>query len=201
MGKYRAARGCMTFVSPITLMPHMILLPHMALAPHIIMLPHMALAPHIIMLPRMTLVPHMILMPCMTLMPHMTLMLYMTCCQVEDKTVAGLLALIEAERNGETVDKALLKHLVRMFTSLGTYAGSFEEPFLAKTTQYYRQEGQQYMQESDVAEYLLHSEVRLSCTAFTVMIAYMPRLWELQCRVVVIELEHEELILLHGKLY
>ncbi|DBA80768.1 hypothetical protein WJX77_001890 [Trebouxia sp. C0004] len=82
--------------------------------------------------------------------------------KVEDKIVAGLLALIEAERNGETVDKALLKHLVRMFTSLGTYAGSFEEPFLAKTTQYYRQEGQQYMQESDVAEYLLHSEKRLS---------------------------------------
>ncbi|KAA6417758.1 MAG: ubiquitin- cullin 4 [Trebouxia sp. A1-2] len=82
--------------------------------------------------------------------------------EVEDKTVAGLLALIEAERNGETVDKALLKHLVRMFTSLGTYAGSFEEPFLAKTTQYYRQEGQQFMQESDVAEYLLHSEKRLS---------------------------------------
>ncbi len=106
----------------------------------------------------------------------------MICCQVEDKTVAGLLALIEAERNGETVDKALLKHLVRMFTSLGTYAGSFEEPFLAKTTQYYRQEGQQYMQESDVAEYLLHSEVRLSCTAFTVVIAYTLRLRGLQFR-------------------
>ena len=69
------------------------------------------------------------------------------------------MVLIEAERNGETVDKALLKHLVGMFTSLGTYGGSFEEPFLVKTTQYYSQEGQQYMQESDVAEYLLHCEV------------------------------------------
>ncbi len=78
---------------------------------------------------------------------------------MEDKTVAGLLSLIEAERNGETVDKALLKHLVRMFTSLGTYAATFEEPFLAKTTQYYSQEGQHYMQESDVADYLLHCEV------------------------------------------
>ncbi len=116
--------------------------------------------------------PHMTLMPHMVLVPHMALVPHMICCQVEDKTVAGLLALIEAERNGETVDKALLKHLVRMFTSLGTYAGSFEEPFLAKTTQYYRQEGQQYMQESDVAEYLLHSEVRFSCIACTVVTAY-----------------------------
>ena len=112
----------------------------------------------------------------MILVPHMALVPHMICCQVEDKTVAGLLALIEAERNGETVDKALLKHLVRMFTSLGTYAGSFEEPFLAKTTQYYQQEGQQYMQESDVAEYLLHSEVMFSCTVFTVVTAYSLRL-------------------------
>ena len=157
----RAASGCMT------LLPHTILLPHVILLTHMLIMPHMILAPHMILLPHMIPVPHMILMPCMTLMHHMTLMLYMIWCQVEDKTVAGLLALIEAERNGETVDKALLKHLVRMFTSLGTYAGSFEEPFLAKTTQYYRQEGQQYMQESDVAEYLLHSEVRLSRTALT----------------------------------
>ena len=70
-----------------------------------------------------------------------------------------MLVLIQCERNGETVDKALVKHLVGMFTSLGTYAGSFEKLFLDKTTQYYSQEGQQYMQESDVAEYLLHCEV------------------------------------------
>lgn len=78
---------------------------------------------------------------------------------METKAACGLLVLIECERNGETVDKALVKHLVGMFTSLGTYAGSFEKLFLDKTTQYYSQEGQQYMQESDVAEYLLHCEV------------------------------------------
>ena len=82
--------------------------------------------------------------------------------QVEDKTVAGLLGLIEADRNGEAVDKTLLKHLVRMFTSLGTYATAFEEAFLDKTKQYYSLEGQRYMQESDVADYLLHCEVGAS---------------------------------------
>ena len=78
---------------------------------------------------------------------------------MEDKTVAGLLGLIEADRNGEAVDKTLLKHLVRMFTSLGTYASAFEEAFLDKTKQYYSLEGRHYMQESDVADYLLHCEV------------------------------------------
>ena len=73
--------------------------------------------------------------------------------------MAGLLARIEADRNGEAVDKTLLKHLVRMFTSLGTYATAFEEAFLDKTKQYYSLEGRRYMQESDVAEYLLHCEV------------------------------------------
>lgn len=85
-----------------------------------------------------------------------------TVLQVEDKTVAGLLGLIEADRNGEAVDKTLLKHLVRMFTSLGTYATAFEEAFLDKTNQYYSLEGQRYMQESDVADYLLHCEVGAS---------------------------------------
>ena len=78
---------------------------------------------------------------------------------MEDKTVAGLLGLIEADRNGEAVDKTLLKHLVGMFTSLGTYASAFEEAFLEKTKQYYSLEGQHFMQESDVADYLLHCEV------------------------------------------
>ena len=73
--------------------------------------------------------------------------------------MAGLLGLIESERNGEAVDKLLLKHLVRMFSSLGIYSSTFEEPFLEKTKQYYQLEGQQYMQQSDVADYLLHCEV------------------------------------------
>ena len=53
-----------------------------------------------------------------------------------------------------------------MFTSLGTYASAFEEAFLDKTKQYYSLEGQHFMQESDVADYLLHCEVR--ATAFAV---------------------------------
>ena len=53
--------------------------------------------------------------------------------QVQSKTVAGLLALVESERRGEAVDRGLAGHLLRMFSSLGTYASAFQAPFLQQS--------------------------------------------------------------------
>ncbi len=80
--------------------------------------------------------------------------------QVERKTVVGLLQLIGAERNGDTVDRVLIAHLLRCFTSLGIYETAFQAPFLHETSEYYAAEGLQYMATTEVAEYLLHCEVR-----------------------------------------
>jgi hypothetical protein len=80
--------------------------------------------------------------------------------QVERKTVVGLLQLIEAERSGETVDRVLIAHLLRCFTSLGIYTTTFQAPFLQQTTEFYAAEGLQYMATTEVAEYLLHCEVK-----------------------------------------
>ena len=46
--------------------------------------------------------------------------------QVERRMVDGLLALVAAERGGETVDRGLLSNLLRCFTSLGTYTAAFQ---------------------------------------------------------------------------
>ncbi|CAI9783451.1 unnamed protein product [Fraxinus pennsylvanica] len=81
--------------------------------------------------------------------------------EVEHKTVFGLLKMIESERLGEAVDRALLNHLLKMFTSLGIYAESFEKPFLERTAEFYAAEGVKYMQQSDVPDYLKHVEIRL----------------------------------------
>ncbi|KAK4775432.1 hypothetical protein SAY87_023393 [Trapa incisa] len=81
--------------------------------------------------------------------------------EVEHKTVTGLLRMIEKERLGEAVDRTLLKHLLKMFTSLGIYLESFEKPFLECTSEFYGAEGMKYMQQSDVPDYLKHVEVRL----------------------------------------
>mmetsp|Transcript_26420 Transcript_26420/g.74343 ORF Transcript_26420/g.74343 Transcript_26420/m.74343 type:complete len:737 (+) Transcript_26420:341-2551(+) len=81
--------------------------------------------------------------------------------EVQSKTIAGLLQLIKSERQGETVNRTLLKHLLRMFTSLGIYSECFQKPFLDETTQFYCSEGESYMNQADAPEYLLHSEKRL----------------------------------------
>ncbi|KAB5561161.1 hypothetical protein DKX38_006118 [Salix brachista] len=82
--------------------------------------------------------------------------------EVEHKTVTGLLRMIERERLGETVNRKPLGHLLKMFTSLGIYAESFEIPFLECTSEFYAAEGMTYMQQSDVPDYLKHVESRLN---------------------------------------
>ncbi|XP_024391521.1 cullin-4 [Physcomitrium patens] len=83
------------------------------------------------------------------------------CPEVESKTVSGLLTLIEKERMGETVDRSLLKHLLRMFSALCIYSESFERRFLDCTADFYAAEGIRFMQQTDVPDYLKHVENRL----------------------------------------
>lgn len=68
-------------------------------------------------------------------------------------------------RLGEAVDRTLLNHLLKMFTSLGIYPDSFEKPFLESTSEFYAAEGVRYIQQSDVPGYLKHVEVHL-CSPF-----------------------------------
>lgn len=81
---------------------------------------------------------------------------------VQTRTVDGLLLLIEKERNGDTVDRTLLKSLLRMLSDLQIYEDAFEEKFLLATKQNYQAEGQRMMQELEVPAYLLHVSNRLA---------------------------------------
>ncbi|CAA7042773.1 unnamed protein product [Microthlaspi erraticum] len=81
--------------------------------------------------------------------------------EVEQRTVTGLLCMIEKERLGEAVNRTLLSHLLKMFTALGIYGESFETRFLECTSEFYAAEGMKYMQQYDVPEYLKHAEERL----------------------------------------
>ncbi|KAJ7544778.1 hypothetical protein O6H91_09G092800 [Diphasiastrum complanatum] len=83
------------------------------------------------------------------------------CPEVEHKTVTGLLRLIEKERMLESVDRTLLKHLLRMFGALGIYSVAFEKQFLECTADFYAAEGTRFMQQTDVPDYLKHVEARL----------------------------------------
>ena len=80
---------------------------------------------------------------------------------VQSRTVEGLLLLIDKERQGDTVDRSLLKSLLRMLSDLAIYHDAFETKFLAATERVYSAEGQRLMQEREVPEYLAHVDKRL----------------------------------------
>ncbi|XP_038617550.1 cullin-4A isoform X2 [Tachyglossus aculeatus] len=80
---------------------------------------------------------------------------------VQSKTIEGVLSLIEQERNGETVDRSLLRSLLSMLSDLQVYKDSFEHRFLEETNCLYAAEGQRLMQEREVPEYLDHVSKRL----------------------------------------
>lgn len=73
----------------------------------------------------------------------------------------GVLALIQRERHGEAVDRQLLSSLLRMLNNLALYQSAFERLFLEETASFYMVEGERYMQETDVPQYLIHCEVSL----------------------------------------
>jgi cullin-4 len=91
--------------------------------------------------------------------------------EIEQKTVQGLLHLIKQERDGDSIDRAVVQKLIRMLTSLQIYSEIFEQTFLEHTNVYYREEGRHQMNERNVPEYLIHVENRLKqeadrCKAF-----------------------------------
>uniref|UniRef100_A0A8C2W8R7 Cullin 4A n=1 Tax=Cyclopterus lumpus TaxID=8103 RepID=A0A8C2W8R7_CYCLU len=61
---------------------------------------------------------------------------------VQKRTVDGILEQIELERNGETVDRSLIRSLLGMLSDLQVYKDSFEERFLVETNRLYAAEGQ-----------------------------------------------------------
>ncbi|KAH0624556.1 hypothetical protein JD844_032163 [Phrynosoma platyrhinos] len=80
---------------------------------------------------------------------------------VQTKTIDGILLLIERERNGEAVDRSLLRSLLSMLSDLQVYKDSFEQRFLEDTNRLYTAEGQRLMQEREIPEYLHHVNKRL----------------------------------------
>jgi len=81
---------------------------------------------------------------------------------VTAKLRGGLLSLIEAERNGDAVQRSLLSDLLRMLYDLNLYQHQFEEAFLAATTAFYRAEGSAKLHALDVPSLLLHIKARLA---------------------------------------
>ena len=81
--------------------------------------------------------------------------------RIQARAVEGILLLIEKERKMESVDRSLLKSLLRMLSDLQIYQTAFEEKFLKSTEEFYAAEGQKLIIELEVSEYLKHVDRRL----------------------------------------
>ena len=81
--------------------------------------------------------------------------------KVQYKTVDGILNLIEKERNGDAVDRGLLKSLLRMLSDLQIYIKVFEGRFLKETEEFYAKEGQKLVEELEIPAYMVHVDKRL----------------------------------------
>lgn len=81
--------------------------------------------------------------------------------KVQSKTVDGILNLIEKERNGDAVDRGLLKSLLRMLSDLQIYAKVFEGRFLRVTEEFYAREGRNLIEQLEIPAYMTHVDKRL----------------------------------------
>lgn len=81
--------------------------------------------------------------------------------EVRDKTLLGLLRLIDADRCGNPAPQPLLNSLVGMTSKLGIYEASFEPALLERTGLFFKRESEELLERIPAAEYLRHCERRL----------------------------------------
>ncbi len=88
-----------------------------------------------------------------------------------DRTVEGILKIIESQRVGQGVDKDILRALLRMLSSLGLYTEQFEPLFLAHTKAFFRTEGEKLIGPGglNVQEFLGQVDRRLTEAAEQIM--------------------------------
>lgn len=87
---------------------------------------------------------------------------------IKPRLVDALLARIDAERNGESIDSTLMRSITRMLAELGTdeegrsiYVTIFETEFIARTKTFYAREAQVFQEETTCSEYLRKAASRI----------------------------------------
>ncbi|KAG2710239.1 hypothetical protein I3843_04G017600 [Carya illinoinensis] len=75
-----------------------------------------------------------------------------------------LLELVYRERNGEVINRGLMRNVIKMLMDLGcsVYQEDFEQHFLEVSADFYRLESQQFIESCDCGDYLKKAERRLN---------------------------------------
>eukprot|EP00198_Chlamydomonas_reinhardtii_P003599 XP_001692935.1 cullin [Chlamydomonas reinhardtii] len=83
--------------------------------------------------------------------------------EIKKRTKDGVLLLVEKEREGELVDRALVKNILGIFIELGMsnmdcYEKDFEEYLLTETSAFYRRKASQWIEQDSCPDYMLKAE-------------------------------------------
>jgi len=86
---------------------------------------------------------------------------------VKETVTKELMHLIEMDRSGEQVDRALLHAAVTLYVEMGVdtfrmYTNDFEVPLLASTAVFYQKQAQLWLETDSCPEYLRKAEVRIA---------------------------------------
>uniref|UniRef100_A0A7S1VSX6 Cullin family profile domain-containing protein n=2 Tax=Grammatophora oceanica TaxID=210454 RepID=A0A7S1VSX6_9STRA len=87
--------------------------------------------------------------------------------ETKSDSTAAILALINSEREGEIIDKSLIKSIVELFESMGmgsleAYVADLETPLLESTREFYGQKRQEWIATDSTPDYLIKAEVALN---------------------------------------
>jgi cullin-4 len=79
-----------------------------------------------------------------------------------EKIVSGVLHMIQSEREGNDVDRAVLRNVLQMLWLLRIYREHFENRFIKQTEEFYSLESSKLVLESNIPEYLVYVQNRLA---------------------------------------
>lgn len=87
--------------------------------------------------------------------------------EIKKKSKDAVLKLIEQERDGEQIDRALVGHVLGIFQEMGlggmdAYERDFEEYLLADTASYYQKKASTWIEQDSCPEYMSKAEQHLS---------------------------------------
>lgn len=94
-------------------------------------------------------------------------------CAIQQSSTEAILILLNNQREGERIDGSLVKNVIEIFVEVGNgdltnYETSFEQPFLARTGDFYRREASLLLETHSCPEYMIKAEAFLSLEEFTI---------------------------------
>jgi len=86
--------------------------------------------------------------------------------RIKDRLLKTLLSMIHNERTSRQINRGLIKNVTQMLVDLGinsktVYEEDFEKPFLETSSNFYRQESQEFIVSNSCSDYMKKAEVRI----------------------------------------